>query len=706
VFLLTWASAAAGVIHVDVSGIASPTTSIQAAIDASSHGDEVVVHPGTYKESVQLKGRRIVLRSMAPGFPEVVGATIIEGANAEPTVSFSGDETTSCILSGFTITHDAATTATGSGIEANAARATIQCNVIRGNRAARGGGISRSRGLVQNNVIFGNSAEYGGGLNDCDGATIRNNTIWGNSAAVAGGGLYGCDGAAIRNCIVWNNAAPAHSQLDAPTTPSYCCIENWGGGGVGNIAANPGVADPANGDFHLTVPSPCIDAGGAGGPDLDFEGQKRPYVAVSGRGDGSGFDIGADEHRFSQIYDGDWSRLLRAFGRAAASTPENPFVVGVIGGSATKGWPFADSAPEKTYAHQVYKHWRDVLFPASQYPRATFRFVNAGLYGGTSFRGALKAERTLLEFRDGDATLAPDFVVIEFVINDTINPVYEKTTEGLLRHVLASRKQPAAIVLLTMDRKSASIEYGNTVVARHYGVPVVSVRDRLWPELASGNMAWEDAFVAGDPAHVNESGHALLAGFVNTMISRAFASWSPAAPRASLLPLPPPLHTDAYQFVETYVEQLSPAGNGGWREMRKADVLGEVRRMWRAETAGASLAFKVPGGTTLGAEIIFTIGRGDEFDGAAVEVDVNGATSTLTTESGYHSEFPEGFTPNHVWRELATGLDPGTRDKPTTHTLTFTVLPGPSTTFEIWGLMSGGRSFQEQGASGGYVRIW
>ena len=56
-------------------------------------------------------------------------------------------------------------------------------------------------------------------------------------------------------------------------------------------------AGPAKDNFHLTASSPCIDAG-CNVPDLsfDFEGDARPYDAVSEpRGDGSDFDIGADE---------------------------------------------------------------------------------------------------------------------------------------------------------------------------------------------------------------------------------------------------------------------------------------------------------------------------------------------------------------------------------------------------------------------------
>jgi hypothetical protein len=54
--------------------------------------------------------------------------------------------------------------------------------------------------------------------------------------------------------------------------------------------------DPVNGDFHLGLDSPCIDAGNNTAPNLpdhDFEGDAR---IVEGDGDGTALvDMGVDE---------------------------------------------------------------------------------------------------------------------------------------------------------------------------------------------------------------------------------------------------------------------------------------------------------------------------------------------------------------------------------------------------------------------------
>lgn len=177
---------------------------------------------------------------------------------------------------------------------------TIQRNIISGNSSyySNGGGLYQCSYIIENNVIYSNhAADNGGGLYNCDGV-IQNNTILDNSADKRGGGLVYCDGI-IRNCIIWENTAPSGPQLhlDSCSTPTYSCIEDWTSGGTGNISDDPQLVDPANGDFHLLPNSPCIDAGGTVTLAQDFEGDPRPWDAISEpRGDGFDFDIGADEY--------------------------------------------------------------------------------------------------------------------------------------------------------------------------------------------------------------------------------------------------------------------------------------------------------------------------------------------------------------------------------------------------------------------------
>ncbi len=147
----------------------------------------------------------------------------------------------------------------------------IERNVIAGNVVKYdGGGLYGCNNTIQNNVISCNSAHFhGGGLAYCEG-TLLNNTICGNSAFIRGGGLHVCQGS-IRNCIVWGNAQMRDPQLYDSAAPSYCCIQNWSGGGQGNVSDDPQFVDPdgtddtpetyEDNDYRLAEGSPCIDAG-------------------------------------------------------------------------------------------------------------------------------------------------------------------------------------------------------------------------------------------------------------------------------------------------------------------------------------------------------------------------------------------------------------------------------------------------------------
>ena len=177
---------------------------------------------------------------------------------------------------------------------------TIQNNIIAHNSAAFGGGLSSARGLVSNNIISGNIATTGGGLQWCHGR-IQHNTIVGNSASSGGGGIdssatwYSYSG--ILNNIIWGNSAPSGAQINNSYSPEYSCIQNWTGGGTGNISLNPLFVDADNGNFYLLAASPCIDAGMDAGIYYDIEGNIRPFdlPGIDNNGPLPEFDMGAYE---------------------------------------------------------------------------------------------------------------------------------------------------------------------------------------------------------------------------------------------------------------------------------------------------------------------------------------------------------------------------------------------------------------------------
>lgn len=182
--------------------------------------------------------------------------------------------------SGVTISNNVCTfngAYTGGGILCAADDVTISDCRLEDNRGGEGSGmylkgdnITVSNCVIVNNIAVGG---YGGGIAvvECD-PTIENCTIVGNRAGTGRGtALLVRDGAPVlNNCIVTDHSFGTLIECQSTAAPvfSYSDIYNnaegdWVGciagqfGVNGNFSADPFFCDPENGDYHLSVISPC-----------------------------------------------------------------------------------------------------------------------------------------------------------------------------------------------------------------------------------------------------------------------------------------------------------------------------------------------------------------------------------------------------------------------------------------------------------------
>ncbi|MDY6950580.1 MAG: right-handed parallel beta-helix repeat-containing protein [Thermodesulfobacteriota bacterium] len=183
---------------------------------------------------------------------------------------------------------------------------TITSCTFRGNDGEYGGAIRNHNvsGTIANCSFAENSAAWAGGAiynaisPGGPSPTITHCTVWGNSTTRSQGAIYNSINATpvITNCTVWGNTGGQIYDSDASPVVTYCNIEG-GYTGEGNIDADPLLADPGSGDFHLLSGSPCIDGGtngAAGLPATDFEGDAR---IIDGDGDSTETaDMGVDEY--------------------------------------------------------------------------------------------------------------------------------------------------------------------------------------------------------------------------------------------------------------------------------------------------------------------------------------------------------------------------------------------------------------------------
>jgi len=189
------------------------------------------------------------------------------------------------------------------------------------NGAVTGGAISNymfCSPSFTNCLFVRNTASLFGGAMWCYdmcSPSFTNCTFTKNTAS-GGGAVY--DDAlgefTFSNCIFW---ADQPNEIDHdpwfPTTITvqYSCVEG-GYEGEGNIDAAPLFVDTAGGNFRLDAASPCIDAGRlVADVTEDFEGDARGFDGTSEpRGDGSDYDMGADEFVPPHSADTDQDRCI------------------------------------------------------------------------------------------------------------------------------------------------------------------------------------------------------------------------------------------------------------------------------------------------------------------------------------------------------------------------------------------------------------
>ena len=232
-------------------------TTIQAAVDAASNGDEILVAPGTYTgtgdEVVDTLGKAITIK--ASGTPE---ETIIDGEGARRVVQCAGGEGADTIIEGFTITGGSADD-NGGGIYCYNSSPTItDCTISDNTAAYYGGGIDcnyYSSPTITGCTISGNTAnDSGGGIScrDYSSPTITGCTISGNTAADSGGGISCSDSSlTITDCTISDNTANDSGGgiycYDSNPTITGCTISGntaISGGGIScNYYSSPTLTD-------------------------------------------------------------------------------------------------------------------------------------------------------------------------------------------------------------------------------------------------------------------------------------------------------------------------------------------------------------------------------------------------------------------------------------------------------------------------------
>ncbi|MHC4990181.1 MAG: right-handed parallel beta-helix repeat-containing protein, partial [Planctomycetota bacterium] len=189
------------VVLCTMSGVAEAATlnvpadepTIQAAIDVAAAGDQIVVAPGVYQETIDFGGKAIVVSSTAGALATTIDASGLDAS----VVTFANGEGPKSLLEGFTLTGGTGTDTGGSrrggGIYCSDASPTIRECALVGNTADLGGGMYVTGGgpnIVRCDFTDNIAGDRGGGLragNASTGAIVE--CLFAGNSAVVGGGM-------------------------------------------------------------------------------------------------------------------------------------------------------------------------------------------------------------------------------------------------------------------------------------------------------------------------------------------------------------------------------------------------------------------------------------------------------------------------------------------------------------------------------------
>lgn len=341
----------------------------------------------------------------------------------------------------------------------------------------------------------------------------------------------------------------------------------------------------------------------------------------------------AEMPEFANGYrNGNTQRIKRAMKKAEQG---QPFGVGFIGGSITQG--VGASTEEKCYAYRVFQYVQN------RFPGAYMQYINAGIGGTTSHFACGRAANDLL-------SKSPDFIIVEFSVNDESNEFYKETYEGLIRQLYYDNSKPAILIFYNMfyqDGKSA--ERVHSQIARHYHLPAVSFQSIIYPSLLSGAIKMEE--LTSDGLHPNDKGHAMIADAIIGALEKAGACLEESNSEEEILPLT----ENHYETSVRYQNYNIKADMRNFVMMDEAQegITDCFKKGWRATAQTASIEFEV-----FGSEIAIQYRRFHDATSQRAAVILDGQPTGIVLDGTFDEDWGDKL-------ELTSVLIHGTKKKHT-----------------------------------------
>lgn len=269
----------------------------------------------------------------------------------------------------------------------------------------------------------------------------------------------------------------------------------------------------------------------------------------------------------------------RIYNAMAKARRGDDIIIGVIGGSITAGT--AASSESKRWANQMTDWWKQ------KFTGSNVTLINAGWGGTGSDIGAHRAYDDLLSKN-------PDFIVIEFSVNDTEGSLATKMMEGLVQQAIVCQSTPGIMVLALKQENGSNAMLSHKKVTDYYNIPLVNYVNLIDSAVAADGLTLHSIY--SDGVHPNDKGMTYIANFIKQQLDSIYAT----LPDDNQLPapntfLPAPLVTDTYSSTYQYfTKNLVPVENSGWR----IEDAG-----WESETVGSQISFRIRGNAV---SLVFT----------------------------------------------------------------------------------------------------
>lgn len=247
-----------------------------------------------------------------------------------------------------------------------------------------------------------------------------------------------------------------------------------------------------------------------------------------------------------------------------------------FGGSITQDC--AATVHENCYARRVFRWWEE------SFPLAKLHYVNGGIGGTSSHFGVARAVEDLLMYQ-------PDFVVVDFSVNDIENKLRRETYEGLLRKLLSWPSAPAVLLLNNVYYDTGYTDQDcHNELGTWYGLPHVSVRDTICQRMLAGEFSREQ--LTADGLHPNDFGHGLIAAEITGFLEKVREKMDEPETEPSL---PAPMTANSYEHARRLtIREAVPVLSGFRADPReKTGHLDCFKNGWIGQRPGDSIRFTV-----------------------------------------------------------------------------------------------------------------